>query len=159
MTLLEGLAKNQIFIDFGADIILGEDQCCLGGPVRFPTVEFQLMPTNGLTAIADRIRHEKGFRPMHAMGEYTEDTCDNMGWYDFFIGINAFSDSHLDNCISFVVVEADSEDNEEIYYIDLLDDEQETIYDCLDEQCRMYIGKSCEDLLAEAREKMKEDES
>ncbi len=159
MTLIEGFVKDEIFIDFGAEIMYGDDQCYIDYPCRYPTVGFQLMATNGLTQIADRIRKDLGFAPMHPLDEYTDDTCDNDGWYDFYIGLNGYSDNHMDSCIEFIVVNSDSPDNEEMYSIDLTMDEQATIYKRLDEQCRKYEGKSCDELLAEARKRMEEDES
>ena len=154
MTLIEGFVRDALFIDFGADVLYGDDQAYIDYPCRFPTVGFQLMATNGLVQIADRIRKDKGFKPMHPMDEYTDDTCDNEGWYDFHVGLNGFTETHMDTCIDFVVVNADSEDNEEMYTIDLSADEQTTIYNRLDEQCRKYLGKGCEELLAEARKEM-----
>lgn len=159
MTLMEGFVKDEVFIDFGADIIYGADQCYIDYPCRFPTVGFQLMATNGLSLIADRIRKDQGFKPMHPMDEYTDDTCDNDGWYDFYIGLNGYSDTHVDSCIKFVVVNSDSEDNEQQYTIDLTTEEQEVIYTCLDAQCRRNLGKGCDELLAEARIQMEEDEA
>ena len=157
MTLMEGFIRDEIYIDFGSEVMYGDDQCYIDYPCRFPTVGFQLVATNGLSRIADRIRKDAGFKPMHAMDEFTDDTCDNEGWYDWFIGLNAFSDNHMDSCIEFVVVNADSEDNEEMYTIDLTVDEQAAIYNRLDEQCRKYLGQSCEELLAEAKKRMEED--
>ena len=138
MTLMEGFIRDEIFIDFGTEIMYGDDQAYIDYPVRFPTIGFQLMATSGLSRIADRIRKDKGFKPMHAMDEYTDDTCDNEGFYDFYIGLNGFSDTHMDNGIDFVVVNADSEDNEELYTIDLSEEEQVAVYNRLDEQCRKY---------------------
>ena len=80
MTLTEGFVKDEVFIDFGSEIMFGDDQAYMSYPVRFPTVGFQLMATNGLSQIADRIRKDAGFKLMHAMDEYTDDTCDNDGW-------------------------------------------------------------------------------
>ena len=85
MNLLEAFIRDEIFIDFGADVLYGSDQCNVSFPCRFPTVTFQLMATNGLSQIADRIRKDLGFAPMHPMDEYTDDTCDNDGWYDFYV--------------------------------------------------------------------------
>ena len=82
MTLTEGFVKDEVFIDFGAEIMFGSDQCYIDYPCRFPTVEFQLMATNGLSQIADRIRKDMGFKPMHPMDEYTDDTCDTDGTCD-----------------------------------------------------------------------------
>ena len=77
MTLTEGFVKDGIFIDFGSEIMYGDDQCYLDYPCQFPTVGFQMMATNGLVQIADRIRKDEGFKPMHPMDEFTDDTCDN----------------------------------------------------------------------------------
>ena len=52
-----------------------------------------------------------------------------------------------------------SPDEGEMYTIDLSPDEQTALYNRLDEQCRKYLGKSCEELLAEARKAMEEDEA
>ena len=157
MTLTEAFVKDEVFIDFGSEIMYGDDQAYMSYPVRFPTVGFQLMATNGLSQIADRIRKDAGFKPIHAMDEYTDDTCDNEGWYDFYVGINGCADNHMDSGIDFVVVNSDSEDNEEMYTIDLTTEEQNAVFARLDEQCRKYEGKSCEELLAEARKRMIQD--
>lgn len=158
MTLTEGFVKDEVFIDFGCEIMYGSDQAYISYPCRFPTVEFQLMATNGLSQIADRIRKDAGYKPMHPMDEYTDDTCDNEGWYDFYLGLNSFDDGHIDTCIEFCVVNADSEDNEEMYTIDLTKDEQTALYNRLDEQCRQYLGKGCEELLEEARKEMENED-
>ena len=93
MTLLEGFVRDQIYIDFGAEILFGEDQCCMEQPCRFPTVGFQLMVTEGLVQIAERIRKDEGYSPMHPLDEFTDDTCDNEGWYAFYVGINGFAEN------------------------------------------------------------------
>ena len=80
--------------------------------------------------------------------------CDNDGWYDFFISLNGFNDTHLDNCIEVVVAGSDSIDNEEVYTIDLSEAEQKLLYSRFDEQCRKCVGKGCEELLKEAKEIM-----
>lgn len=157
MTLTEGFVRDEVFIDFGAEVLYGDDQCYIDYPCCFPTVGFQLMATDGLSRIADRIRVDAGFKPMHAMDEYTDDTCDNDGWYSFFVGLNGFADNHMDTCIEFIVENSDSTDNEELYTIDLTADEQAAIYNRLDEQCRKYLNQTCEELLTEARKRMEED--
>ena len=156
MTLTEGFVRDEVFIDFGSEIMYGDDQCYIDYPCRFPTVGFQLMATEGLSRIADRIRKDAGFKPMHPLDEYTDETCDNEGWYDFYVGLNGFSDNHMDSCIEFVVVNSNSPDEEERYTIDLTEEEQRTVFSCLDEQCRKHLEKSCEDLLAEAEKQMEE---
>jgi len=71
--------------------------------------------------------------------------------------INGFADNHMDSCIEFIVVNSDSEDNEQLYTIDLTAEEQIAVYNRLDEQCRKYLDKGCEELLAEAQKRMEED--
>ena len=159
MTLAEGFVKDQVFIDFSADVLYGSDQVFISYPCRFPTVTFMLMATNGLVQISDRIRKDQGYAPMHAMDEYTDDNCDNNGWYDYYVEINGFSENHMGSCIEFCVVNSDSLDNEELYTIDLTQEEQEAVYRRLDEQCRKHLGKGCEELLSEAEAIMKEDYS
>ena len=154
MSLIESFLKDELFIDFGAEILFGDDQAYLDYPCRFATVGFQLMATNGLCQIVDRMRKNAGFVPFHPMDEYTDETCDSNGFYDFYVGLNDFADNRMDTCIEVIVVNADSPDNEEMYTIDLNRTEQEAVYARLDEQCRKYLKKSCADLLKEAREKM-----
>ena len=157
MTLAEGFVKDEVFVDFGSEVMYGHDQCYVDYPCVFPTVGFQLMATNGLTQIADRIRKDAGFKPMHPMDEYNEETCDQDGFYNFYAGLNDWSNSKCDSCIEFVVVNSDSEDNEELYTIDLGKDEEVAMYNRLDEQCRQYLGKGCAELLSEAKNRMEED--
>lgn len=151
MNLIEGFLKDNLFIDFGSEIIYGSDQMYVSYPVRFATVGFQLMSTAGLSQIADRIRKDAGFVPLNPMDEFTGETCDSDAWYDFYIGINDLPDCKVDTGIEVIVVNSSSPDNEESYTIDLDGYEQEHVYARLDEQCRMYLGKSCEDLIKEAR--------
>ena len=138
-TLSEAFINTEIFIDFESELIYGEDQAYICSPERFPTVRFQLMPTVGLIEIVDRLRHKLGFKP----------SC-----YDFFISLNGFTDSHLDTCIAAVVADSDSVDNEDMYTIDLTEDEQKLLYKRFDEQCRRSLNKTCEELLKEAEEMM-----
>ena len=159
MNLIEGFVRDEIFVDFGSEIIYGSDQQNVNYPSRFPTVGFQLMATYGLSQIADRIRKDAGFKPMHPMDEFTDDTFDNEGWYDFYVGINGFSENRMDSSIAFYVVNADSPDNEAQYSIDLTAEEQAAIYTCLDEQCKIYLGKGCEELLAEVGKELEEGSS
>ena len=71
--------------------------------------------------------------------------------------MNGYTDTHMDTSIMAVVVNSDSEDNEDYYLIDLSEDEQKEIYTILDDQCRRYYEKSCADLLDEARREMEAD--
>ena len=159
MSMLEYVLKDHVFIDLGSEIMFGSDQKYVGYPCRFITIRFQLMSTALLSEIADRIRIVKGYKPMHPMDEYTDETCDQNGWYDFYYGVNDLTEERGDASIEFVVVSDGAEDNEQIYTIDLSREERAAMYNRMDEQCRKYLGKSCEDLLAEDRRRMEEDMS
>ena len=143
--------RGAIHIDTEQEYMLGDDQAYFCYPVRFPTVEFELAATTELCEIVDVIRKEKGYPPM------LEDGGDSEGWYDLYLGLNGYADSRLDTSIMVVVVNSDSEDNEDYYLIDLSEDEQREIYAILDDQCMRYYEKSCADLLDEARREMEAD--
>lgn len=162
-SLSEDFINTEIFIDFDSELIYGEDQAYICCPKRFPTVRFQLKPTRGLVQIADGRRHKLGFKSMYpAQGCESKDCndcadCNDIdcdGWYDFFISLNGLNDSHLDTCIAVVVAGSDSPDNEDMYTIDLSEDEQKMLYKRFDEQCRRNIDKTCEELLKEAEDMM-----
>lgn len=143
--------RKAIHIDTDQEYMLGDDQAYFSYPICFPTVEFELAATTELCEIVDAIRKEKGYLPM------LEDGGDFEGWYDLFLGLNGYTDTHMDTSIMAVVVNSDSEDNEDYYLIDLSEDEQKEIYTILDDQCRRYYEKSCADLLDEARRAMEAD--
>ena len=157
MTLTEGFIKDSIYIDFGTEVMYGSDQVYVDYPCRFATVTFELVSTEALAQIADWIRAKEGYAPMHPMEGWTEDNCDQEGWYSFYIGLNGLSCTRLDSCIGFTVANSLSPDNEEMYTIDLTDYEQGLVYDQLDAQCRKYLGKSCAGLLAEAGKELEEE--
>lgn len=160
MTLTEKFITDAIQLDSGAEVMYGSDQIYDTYPCRFPTVEFQLVATDALVEVADRIRMEKGYLPMHPRDGRT-DEVDNDGWYDFYVGISKLPGDHqqcqLDSSISFVVVNSDSDDNEDMYNIDLTESEKECVFDILNRQCRRYHGKDCAALLAEAEAEMTDD--
>ena len=151
MTLTEGIIKLGISIDFESEILYGQDQTYFSTPTKFPTVEFQLNDSMTLCKIADTIRKADGHKPMFL----DADEMDLNGWYNFYIGLNGFTDTKVDTHIEFVVVSEDADDNEWMYTIDLTEEEQRMIYDELDRQCKKKLGKGCEELLAEAEKEMK----
>ena len=143
--------RGAIHIDTEQEYMLGDDQANYSYPIRFPTVEFELAATTELCEIVDAIRKEKGYPPM------LEDGGDSEGFYNLYLGLNGYTDTHMDTSIMAVVVNSDSEDNEDYYLIELSEDEQKEIYTILDDQCRRYYEKSCADLLDEARREMEAD--
>lgn len=150
MTLLEGLLRETIYIDFGEEIIYGTDCVPINNTIKhFNTVTFSLMSTRALDLIADRIRSRKGLKVMYNY-DMPIDECNMNGWYNFYIGVNDAFGSDVDSQIDFVVVSEEAPDNEESYSIDLTRSEQNALYDLLNEQCIKYIGKTFQDLLAES---------
>ena len=160
MTLTEKFITDAIQLESGAEVMYGTDEIYDTFPCRFPTVEFQLSAKDALVEVADRIRMEKGYLPMHPRDGRTDDV-DNDGWYDFYVGISKLPGDHqqcqLDSSICFVVVNSDSDDNEDMYTIDLTESEKECVFEILNRQCRRYHGKDCAALLAEAEAKMSDD--
>lgn len=159
MNLLDGVMTDHIFVDFELDPQFGSDQMYVDYPCRFATVGFMLMSTSFLTTLADRIRKDQGLTPLFPMDEYTDETCDGQGWYDFYYGINAVGEGYGDSTIEAIVAGSNCPDNETTYTIDLTPDEQEAMYKRIDEQCKKYLGKGCKELLAEANEKLEQEEN
>jgi len=159
MTLTEIFIADAVHLDTGAEVMYGADEMFDSYPVRFATVEFQLTATDALVEIADRIRIEKGYLPMYPRDDENDNT-DNDGWYDFYISISKLpcgeQECRVDNSISFVVVNSNSEDNEDMYEIELNAYEQECVLAVLNQQCQYYLRKSCEELLKEADAEMQD---
>lgn len=158
MTLTENFIADAVHLDAGAEVMYGADEMFDSYPIRFATVEFQLIATDALVEIADRIRIEKGYLPMHPRDDSTD--CDVDGFYNFYVGISKLpcgeQECRIDNSVSFVVVNSDSKDNENMYEIELNAYEQECVFAVLNRQCRRYLGKSCEELLKEADAEMQD---
>lgn len=131
------------------------DQACDSFPVVFPTVNFELCATDGLVELADDVRRNAGYKPMVYPNGLLDDDYDLDGWYDFYIDLNGFNKHHIDTSISFVVVNSDEDDNEEMYTIYLTDEEQQYIYDCIDEELRKD-DSSCENELKKSADWYKE---
>ena len=156
MGMFEQIIWDHIFIDFGCEVLYGDDQVYLDYPIRFATVGFQLMSTSLLSGIVDRIRKDQGFTPLHPIDEYTDEMCDGDAFYDFFIDLNDCSQTKVGTCIEAAVCNSRSADEGELYTIDLTPEEQIALYNRLDEQCRQYLGKSCAELLSEAKGRMED---
>lgn len=146
MDLKELLFRNNILIDFNHEILYGSDQVYNSVPMRFGTVGFYLQSTPELNEIADRYRKSLGFKPLLEEEDY--------GWYDFYITLNNFSTTKVCSSLEFVVIDAQQEDNEEMYHLDLTEEDQKVIYKILDDQCKEFFDTSCEELLNQAEEMM-----
>ena len=147
-SLMEHVVRGSVYIDVSSGYELGWDQAYVCYPIVFPTVSFRLMETPVLCQIADSIRMEAGFKPLYDGGEEVS------GWYDFHVGINGYTPSGLDTCIIFELVNGDAPDTWESYVIDLSECEQVQIYERLNEECVEGFGKTCEELLEDAKKEM-----
>lgn len=134
----------------------GSDQANVNFPVRFPTVTLGLESTIALDRIVDAMRVEAGHKPMFPDNweELDTEDWDDNGWYNFWVGLNGFTDTMVDTCIEAVVQSEWADDNEQSYYIPLSEAEQIAIYNELNRQLRERFGTSCDELLEEARQEM-----
>ena len=111
--------SNAIKVNRDAEPRYGYDQANVNYPTVFPTVTIELLSTDDLIEVC---------------GDEAE----------FYIGLNGFTKTRVDNCIVVIIGEGQST-------IDLGEDEQKEIWDILDKECREAWGKGCEDLLEEAK--------
>ena len=145
---------DQILIGFNEEIMYGEDQMDVHFPARFPTVILSLRDTDALVSLADKIRTSGGGKPLYPMEGYPWEACDQNGWYNFYIGINDSPAPPVDTSISAYVDSPDCEDNGSYYAIPIPEAGMNALFQSLDAQCRKHLGKSCADLLTEARKEM-----
>lgn len=142
-----------IAIDIDGEILYGSDQMNIDGPIRFATVNFELVDTDILNTIADSIRKERGYEPFYEDDGYFD------GWYDFYIGIwDDGEQIRLDNSISFTVVDgglySEIDDNECEYDIELNDKEQNMILEELRKECKRKYDQTLEELMEESRKEL-----
>ena len=150
-TLIDRFMRENVSIDPHSEIMYGSDQVYVSCPRRFATVGLEIIAGYGLQLLVDRLRKDLGFKPLEPIDD---EDCDQEGEYYFYAGLNDYTDSKVDNCISVIIESDESPDNEELYTIDLSEEEQKALYRRLDEESRILFGKSCEDLLEEARQEM-----
>lgn len=122
------------------------DQAYISCPIVFPTVALRLVSTDGLNALADAIREDSGLPPLFHDDGYTTP------WYNFYIDLNGFNDSHIDTCISVEIEPYDEvEDDLTSFCIDLSEEEQRYIYACIDQELKKN-ETGCETELRKAAE-------
>ena len=126
-----------IIIDNSIAPSYGSDQAYISYPTVFPTVGFQLLPTDDLIDAATALSSDAG------SDTATED-------FTFYLGINGFTKSGLDNAI-IAVAPDDTTVN-----IPLDDADQEKIFALLNKECLEKFGKGCDGLLEEARSQMRD---
>lgn len=143
-TMLDYVVKDAVIVDFGEGYELGYDQEGMNYPRVFAVVKFQLVDTTILCRIADRVCKDDGYS-IPDLDYLTEEI-----WYNFTVGINDCTESHLDTCIEFEAVGGNSGNVLHTGIIDLSNEEQTLIYACIDNQCKQRLGRSCADLLKEA---------
>lgn len=161
MTLTEQFIKDAVSIDTEAEIEYSSEEIGGGcGPCRVPYVRFKLKPTDELIRIADRIRHDEGFKPIKPIKGIT-DEVDEDGRYDFYVYISKTicknclnRDRLIDNCIVFTFENSSSVDDEEMREIKLTDSEQAAVREQIEAQCSKRPMKPCAVLLWESETEM-----
>ena len=138
-----------IHVDEGDEIFYNYDQAYNSFPCVFPTVNLSIWGY-GLTEIANEIRGNDGLEPLG-----TDGAAD--GWYNFDVFLNGYSETHIGNCITFVVASDFMEDDGYEYEIPLTKEEQIVVYAILNADCERMLGKGCEELLEEAAQDNEED--
>ena len=113
----------------------GSDQAFVTYPTVFPTVGFQLVSTDDLISAAKSLLSDAG--------DEAED-------FTFYLGINGFTKSGVDN--SIVAVAPD--DTTVSIYLD--EAEQEKVFALLNKECLEKYGKGCDALLEAARCQMRD---
>lgn len=103
---------------------------------------FNLEDTKSLCAIADEIRKYHGYRPMFTG---PEDEMDVDGWYDFMAGVSP--DNHVK--LSFVVCNTVSGDNDDVYDIEIDDDEERAVYKKLESELKSKLDTTFDKLREE----------
>ena len=81
------------------------------------------------------------------------------GSYEYHLEMNDRPGNRIEVCIRYIVDSCYHGESGEVISIRLSREEQKTVLGSLDEQCRQFYGKSCADMLAEARARMEEDMS
>ena len=140
LKLTDYFMRANIFVDPSNEIDYGWDQAYVDYPVTFPTVGLDIWGGEGLDSIVRIMQIEEGHEPV------PDDAS-----IDYRVGLNTFTKSRVDTVILATVRENQAEQE---YIITLSEAEQAALYRQLDEQCREILGRSCEDLLAEARKRM-----
>ena len=119
-----------------SDVKYGSTQIVSSSSVLFPTVTFRLKLTPELERIAEKV----------------DKSADGSQEYVFYVSINNYTKSKTDNCLRLVVYQDDGD--EDLYLIELKDSAKGALYERLDDQCRKKLGKSCEKLLKEAKQRL-----
>ena len=153
------LAKNEtidrmILLDDNYEPYFRSDQANVHYPVRFATVTFRLLDPLGLCAAADKFVTMEGGRPLW-FGDNA--VLDDSAWYEFYIGINGYTNSNVDGCIQFYIENSDQVIAPTMMSIPLSEEEQYEVRKALDKECQRVYGKSVDDFLEEAKELLKED--
>ena len=101
-----------------------------------------------LTNIVDRERMKLGYKPLLPS---LDTNYDRDGRYRFYMCLCDGTATRIAPWIDVFLAGSKSPDNNEVYVIDLTEEEQWHAYNRIDEQCVKHLGKGCMDLLAEAK--------
>lgn len=124
------------------DPYMSHDQVFDSFPSVFPTLTLELLDTEPLNRIADKIRVENGCLPCYdESGEF-----DSEGYYRFFVTFYGVWPG-CENCIVFEYVGGHGETDE--YEIPLTDHQRELLFASLNAQCEYEFGETAVDMMAE----------
>ena len=145
LTFEDVIINNGIHVDFNEEVLYDYDELY--------DVNFMLIGNDALYEASDNIRKEKGFIPFLSHdGEFGKD-YDPYGIYNFYFGLNKKNKYKVGATIVFTIISDYAYDDGEEYYIDLSLEEQKCLSECIDREFRMELGKSIDDILAEAEVK------
>lgn len=99
----------------------GLDQAYVDFPCVFPTATFGVMCSDDIWKLADEIIIEQGY----------ESVFDSEAWFNFYVEINGYTDSHISSCLVFTL---NSDTLCEDFMMDIDRDEQEAIYQSLSDE-------------------------
>lgn len=153
MSIIEYIFNRQIKVDFDKEYMLDFDFPDPGTNEKNAKVEIDLFPTDILNKLADDTRVKNGIIPGDLMG-YCSSSRQSRG-YRFTCELSDIEKYKVDPFILVEVHDSEAADDWNLFCIDLSSEEQKWLYQVLDGQFKT-VGKSCEDLLAEARKQMED---
>ena len=134
---------NAVRINTETDPWITDDQMFVRTPIVFPQIQFELIDTAPLNAMADQIREADHELPCF----YGKDgAIDNDGYYRFFITLYGVWPG-CENCIVFDYCGGNGETEQ--YQIDLTDEQRLAIFAMLNRECEMVFDESAIDMMLE----------
>ena len=129
---------------------------------RYYTVDFQLDNTLALVDLLDNYREKGDFLmdELPAKGKYlpndpAQDRFLERPPYDCRLEINSYPEDRIEVSLRYCTTDPFETDCRVMHEITLEGSQENRILEMLNSQCQQLFGKSCEDLLAEAKKRMR----